>query len=65
MAFFARDILGSCCKKTKFARHFGKVVVRRLSSRDILGRLRRIFFVRRLRKFFLMVLVARDIYGRS
>ncbi len=44
MAFFARDILGGCCKKAKFARHFGKVVVRRLSSRDILGSLRRIFF---------------------
>ena len=24
MAFFARDILGGCCKKAKFARHFGK-----------------------------------------
>lgn len=24
MAFFARDILVGCCKKAKFARHFGK-----------------------------------------
>lgn len=24
MAFLARDILGGCCKKAKFARHFGK-----------------------------------------
>lgn len=24
MAFFARDILGGCCKRAKFARHFGK-----------------------------------------
>lgn len=24
MAFFARDILGGCYKKAKFARHFGK-----------------------------------------
>lgn len=50
MAVFARDILGGYIKKA--------------FARDILGSLRRSFFLRRLRKFFLMVLVARDIYGR-
>lgn len=50
MAFFARDILGSCCKKAKFARHFGKF------TSD--------FFRATFEEVFFDGLVARDIYGR-
>ena len=51
MAFLARDILGCCCKKAKFARHFGKF------TSD--------FFRATFEEVFFDGLVARDIYGRS
>lgn len=50
MAFFARDILGSCCKKAKFARHFGKFTTE--------------LFRATFEEVFFDGLVARDIYGR-
>lgn len=50
MAFFARDILGGCCKRAKFARHFGKF------TSD--------FFRATFEEVLFDGLVARDIYGR-